>query len=226
MKRFIPFFVIILTLLISCVPSKQITITSSWMNKERIKERAYKNIYIIGLFNNTTVSTILEYEIAMEANSRRYTTYRNREEFPYIFDNPQQGKEMLLAKVKKMGCDAIFITTLKDVHSETYYVSTSSIGVGVSGYYPYNSYAGNFNSYYSSYYTETSLSGYYQTDKHYFIESNLYDANSLELLWSVQSQSYNPTDIERVSKEYCDQLFKELEKEKDFRGRKEPVAKK
>ena len=220
MKKFILWVLGILTILVSCVPTKQITITNSWLNREKMKERAYKNIYIIGLFNNTTVSTILEYEIAMEANSRRFTTYRNREEFPYIFDDPQQGKEMLLAKVKKLGCDAIFITTLKDVHSESYYVSTSSIGVGVSGYYPYNSYAGNFNSYYGSYYTETSLSGYYQTDKMYFIESNLYDANTLELLWSVQSQSYNPTDVERVSKDYCHELFSKLEKEEHFRGRK------
>ena len=43
---------------------------------------------------------------------------------------------------------------------------------------------------------------------------------SLELLWSVQSKSYNPTDIEKVSKEYCNELFKLMEKEKDFRGRK------
>jgi len=190
-----------------------------------MKERPYKKIYIMGLFNNPTVSAILEYEIAAEANTRRYTTYRNREEFPYIFEDPAQGKDLLLAKVKKLECDAIFITTLKDVHSESYYVSTSSIGVGVSGYNPYNGYANNFNSYYSGYYAETSLSGYYQTDKTYFVESNLYDANTLELLWSVQSKSYNPTDIEKVSRDYCDELFDQLEKEKDFRGRKEAAKK-
>lgn len=190
-----------------------------------MKERPYKNIYIIGLFNNTTVSTILEYELAMEGNSRRYITHRNREEFPYIFDDFAKGKEMLLTKVKSLGCDAIFVTSLKDVHSETYYVSTSSIGVGVSGAYTPNGAYNNFDTYYASYYAETSLSGYYQTDKHYFIESNLYDANTHELLWSVQSQSYNPTDVEKVSKEYCDELFKLLEKEKDFRGRKEAPKK-
>lgn len=224
MKKQIPILFII-TFFLSCMPTKDITITNSWINRERLKERAYKNIYIIGLFNNTTVSAILEYEIAMEANSRRYKTYRNREEFPYIFDDPAKGKEMLLAKVKTLGCDAIFITTLKDVHSESHYVSTSSIGVGVSGYTPMNGYANNFDSYYSSYYTETSLSGYYETNKLYFVESNLYDANTHELLWSVQSQSYNPVDIEKVSKDYTHELFDELEKEKDFRGRREPVKK-
>jgi hypothetical protein len=225
MKKNIPALLLLITFLASCQPTRDITITNSWLNRERMKERAYKKIYIMGLFNNPTVSAILEYEIAAEAITRRYTAYRNREEFPYIFEDAAKGKELLLNKVKKLECDAIFVTALKDVHSETYYVSTSSIGVGVSGYYPYNGYYNNFNSYYSSYYTETSLSGYYQTDKHYFIESNLYDANTLELLWSVQSHAYNPTDIEKVSKEYCDELFDELEKEKDFRGRKEPAKK-
>src|SRR5437868_14546278 len=99
MENLTPILLSIL-LLISCVPTKDITITNSWLNRERMKERPYKNIYIIGLFNNTTVSTILEYEIAMEGNSRRYTTHRNREEFPYIFDDFNKGKEMLLSKVK------------------------------------------------------------------------------------------------------------------------------
>jgi len=221
MKKFTPAFIIIISFLTSCVPSRDIKITNSWINREKLKEKPYKNIYIMGLFNNPTVSAIQEYELAIEANSRRYTTHRNREEFPYIFENPADGKELLLQKVKSLGCDAIFITTLKDIHSESYYVSTSSIGVGVGGYNPYNGYYNNFNSYYSGYYAETSLSGYYQTDKYYFIESNLYDANTFELLWSVQSQSYNPTDIEKVSKDYCHILFKDLEKEKDFRGRKQ-----
>ena len=68
------------------------------------------------------------------------------------------------------------------------------------------------------------LSGYYETNHLYFIESNLYDTNTLELLWSVQSHSYNPSDIEKVSKDYCHELFDELEKEKDFRGRKQPAG--
>src|SRR5205809_487762 len=111
MKKTIPLFLIIVSLLTSCEPSRQISITNSWINREKMKEKPYKNIYIMGLFNNPTVSAIQEYELAIEANSRRYTTHRNREEFPYIFENPADGKELLLKKVKSLGCDAIFITT-------------------------------------------------------------------------------------------------------------------
>ncbi|MEO8150325.1 MAG: hypothetical protein ABI723_22010 [Bacteroidia bacterium] len=220
MKKISFAFLLSLSLLTACESSKQITIVSSWLNKEKIKAKPIKKIYIMGLFNNPTVSTVLEYELATEANARRYITFRNREEFPYIFDNPEDGKVHLLDKVKSLECDAIFVTSLKDVQSETHYVSTSSIGVSTGGYYPMNGSANNFNTYYAGYYHETSLSGYYQTNKLYFIESNLYDANTSELLWSVQSKSYNPGDIEKVSKAYVNELFKLLEKEKDFKGRR------
>jgi hypothetical protein len=206
--------------LTACAPSKQITIVNSWLNREKMKERPVKKIYIIGLFQNTDVSLALEYALRDEAKSRRYVAYMNQDQFPYKIDNHEEQKRMILEKVKKLGCDAIFVTALKDVQSETHYVSTSSVGVGVSGYYPVNSYQGDFNSYYTSYYAETSLSGYYETNKMFFIESNLYDTNTLELLWSVQSQSYNPSGIETVTKDYCDELFRLLEKEKDFRGKK------
>jgi len=220
MKKISFVFLSAVLLLTACESSKQISIVNSWLNREKLKDRPVKKIYIIGLFNNPDVSTTLEYVLSDEARSRRYIAFRNHEHFPYKLDNPEDAKRLILEKVKSLGCDAIFVTALKDVHSETHYVSTSSIGVSASGYYPVNGYQSNFNNYYTGYYAETSLSGYYETNKSYFIESNLYDTNTLELLWSVQSKSYNPTDIEKVTKEYSNELFKLLEKEKDFRGRK------
>jgi len=214
-------FLLTVFLLTACESSKQISIVNSWINREKLKDRPVKKLYIMGLFNNPAVSSALEYALADEAKSRRYVAFRHSEEFPYKIDDPEKAKSLILGKVKSLGCDAIFVTALKDVHAETHYVSTSSVGVSVGGYYPATSYYGNFNSYYAGYYSETSLSGYYETNKMYFIESNLYDTNTLELLWSVQSKSYNPTDAEKVSKEYCDELFRLLEKEKDFRGRKD-----
>jgi hypothetical protein len=222
MKKLSVAFLSAVLLLTACESSKEISITSSWLNRDKMKERPVKKLYIIGLFNNPYVTSALEYALEEDAKSRRYIAFRNSEEFPYTIDNRETAKRLLLEKVKALGCDAIFVTAIKDVQSETHYVSTSSVGVGVSGYYPVNSYAGNFNSYYAGYYAETSLSGYYETNKMYFIESNLYDTNTLELLWSVQSKSYNPTYADKVSKEYCNELFKLLEKEEHFRGRKNP----
>ncbi len=220
MQKLTLVFLSAVLLLAACGPSKQITVTNSWLNKEKLKDRSVKSIYIMGLFKNSDVNIVLENTLYDEAKARRYTVYRNQYQFPYKMDDKEQAKSLILEKVKKLGCDAIFVTGIKSEYSQTRYVSTSSIGVSVGGYYPMNGNQSNFNSYYAGYYTETSLSGYYETDHMYFIESNLFDSNTFELLWSVQSKSYNPTDIERASKEYCNELFELLEKDKDFKGRR------
>jgi hypothetical protein len=229
MKKISVAYLVTVLLLTSCGSSKQISIVNAWMNKEKLKDRPVKKVYIMCMFKNSDMVEALEHALEEEATARNYTTYGNSYSFPYKVDDPELAKTLVLQKVKSLECDAIFVTTVKRVHSETHYVSTSSVGVGVGGgYYPYNNgyhpytgYQGNFNSYYSGYYSEASLSGYYATDKSYFIESNLFDTNTLELLWSVQSKSYNPTDAQKVSKEYCNELFKLLEKEPEFRGRRE-----
>ena len=55
--------------------------------------------------------------------------------------------------------------------------------------------------------------GYYVNDKTYFIESNLYDVESEDIIWSVQSEAYNPSNLESASNKYAAQLIKELKQE-------------
>lgn len=52
--------------------------------------------------------------------------------------------------------------------------------------------------------------GYYVTDKTYYLETNLYDASTEELIWSAQSATYNPASINDFLKSYQRALAKEL----------------
>ena len=45
------------------------------------------------------------------------------------------------------------------------------------------------------------------------METNIYDAETEELLWSAQSETYNPSDFENFVKGYVNTLFKQLEKD-------------
>jgi hypothetical protein len=42
--------------------------------------------------------------------------------------------------------------------------------------------------------------GYYTTEKTYSMEGNLFDVESEKLIWSVQTESYNPENISKFSK--------------------------
>ncbi|MEY2916314.1 MAG: hypothetical protein RIS73_28, partial [Bacteroidota bacterium] len=44
-------------------------------------------------------------------------------------------------------------------------------------------------------------------------ESNLYDAQSEEIMWSAQSEVFDPTSLPKFSKSYTTTLMKQLEKE-------------
>ena len=52
--------------------------------------------------------------------------------------------------------------------------------------------------------------GYYTKDKKFFLESNLYDAKTQELVLSIQSKADNPDVIEKSSKVYTEELITEL----------------
>src|SRR4051812_25644583 len=114
MKKISVAFLSIIFLLTACESSKDISITNSWLNREKMKDRPVKKLYLMGLFNNSSVSATLEHVLAHEAKGRRYVAYMNREEFPFKFDNPDDAKPLILKKVKALGCDAIFVTALKD----------------------------------------------------------------------------------------------------------------
>lgn len=55
--------------------------------------------------------------------------------------------------------------------------------------------------------------GYYVTDKTYFLETNLYNAASGQLVWSAQSETVNPTSIDAFAEEYPEVLLERMVKD-------------
>jgi hypothetical protein len=196
----------VLFLFTACTPT--LKVTGTWVNKEKIGAKKYKNLFIIALAEKFEVKTQLEMNIAFAAVDRGLNVVKSTDIFPYTFSKDNiPNKEVLLEKITKLGCDAILTVVPVNKTSETRYVPGSVAYTPT--YYPYY---GNFYNYYN-YYTPIVYSpGYYETDKHYFLESNLYDFASGELLWSVQSEANNPASIESFSKEYTDMLVRELNK--------------
>jgi hypothetical protein len=55
--------------------------------------------------------------------------------------------------------------------------------------------------------------GYYVTDKTYFMETNLYDIESNQLIWSAQSETVNPGSIDNFVSTYPQILVDQLVKD-------------
>jgi hypothetical protein len=187
--------------LISCSTSQKVL--SSWVNKEELKGKKYSKVFIAVLTQNTSSKTILEYDLSATLNENGYQTVKSIDALAGSFrDNPNLTKDDVLAKVRETNCDVILTVTLLDSKTETRYVPGTSVYASYAPY-PVYGYYGGFGTYYGYYAPAMYSSGYYTTDKTYFLESNLFDADTEKILWSVQSATYNPDNIKDFSSRYC-----------------------
>lgn len=192
--------------LYSCAPS--IKTTASWLNKEIEVQQPRNSVFIMVLTENLETKTILENDLAQAAALQGINAHKSMEAFgPVTGKESLPVKEAILQKITDLNCDAIFTVSLVDKQSETRYVPGSTT---IYAPYPHYGYYGRFGGYYgyaSGFYSP----GYYQTDKTYFIEANLYDAKNETLLASIQSKADNPPSIQKSSKLYTQSLIKEMQ---------------
>jgi len=179
-----------------------------WVNKEKMQGKTFKKIFIVAMSADVKVRPELENDLAVAATSRGYEVVKSIDVLPMSLQDPKPPtKDEVVAKVKETGCDAVFVASvLKKEESIHYTEGTTAYAVS-----PYATYMGG---YYSYYYQSVSTPDYWDKNKVYFIQSNLYDAASEEIMWSVQSKVFNPSSIDEFSRYYMTGLVKQLEKEK------------
>lgn len=206
MKFKLLYAVLFAFLLSGCATQK---ITTSWINPEAQTKGPYTSIFVMVMAQSKAASFDIENRMAQTITSRGNRAIRSNDVFPPQLSLSENfTKEQLAEAIQKTGSDAVLTIAVLDVlQVETYNPGTA--------YYPMN--YGMYGSYYGyySYYSPMVYSpGYYSTDKTYYIETNFYDLASDQLLWSIQSEAYNPTSLERWFKEYSYQLLAELRSEK------------
>lgn len=184
-------------------------ITNFWKS-DAAPAKTYKSIFIAALVSNVNAKNAIENNLANAAAAKGYKVVKSIDAFPPNFskENPAD-KTAMLNKIQQQGCDAIFTVTLLDKESETRYVP----GSGAYAPYPRYGFYGSFWGYYSYWSPRMYDPGYYTTDKTYVMESNVYDAQTESLLFSIQSSTMNPNGIDDFTKSYTAALVKELEKQ-------------
>jgi hypothetical protein len=79
-------------------------------------------------------------------------------------------------------------------------------------YSPYVVYHRRFWGYYTTIYDRIYTPGYYSVDTKYFWESNFYDIATRELLYSVQTRSFDPGSAESLAHEYGRIIIGDMDK--------------
>jgi len=199
----IPLFALLFS---ACGPSQKIT--NSWINPDGSSNAPFKCIFVMVLSQSTGISYSVEDRLAATLAERGQKAVLSSAVFPpntKISDN--FTREQMAAAIKKTGCDAVFVVSTLDVQTVDTYHPGSSYSPMSYGYY------GSYYGYYNHYYPQVYSSGYYSTDKTYYIETNFYDLADDKLLWSIQSEAYNPSNIESWFDTYSYDLLNELKDE-------------
>lgn len=205
MKQLLSMAVVFLFLLSGCGPSSHIT--SSW-KAENVQPKKFKKIIVLGLIRekDRNLREKMEQHLVGDLKDLGYEAVCSCDEYnPKTFEN--MTEEQAISKLRNSGIDAVLTVVLLDKTKERYYVP------GRVHYTPYNIYYNRFWGYSRTIYGRIYTDGYYTEDTKYFWETNLYDLGSNELVYSAQSESFDPASSETLGHEYGEMIAKDMVKQ-------------
>lgn len=201
MKKII-FALVTLSFLVSCTSTK---VVSSWKEPSTtISAKQINKILFIALVKNESYRRVVEDKLVSLSKGKGVPSYS----FIREKNLSPSDKANLTGQLKVDGFDLVVIMRLQDVTTETTYVPGSPVN-GYGGMYNYGGYWGGYNYAAPMYYTP----GYYETDKKYLVETNVYTVQPDKLVWSGVTSSFNPSKIETTIEEISDAVIKQMKKE-------------
>jgi hypothetical protein len=185
-------------LLASCTNTK---ISQSWV--EPSNKKIYKDLLIIGIGES-------------EQNRRAYESYFIEElkargieaeaSYTLIRQNQDIDRNTVVKAIEGKDIDGVIITHMVAVDEETVYrPSMDYMPMYGGGYY------GGMYSYYPHVNTYVSQPGYYTTHDTYTLETNLYDVETEEMVWSARSRTFSPESVTEVIVDLTKLLINDLE---------------
>jgi hypothetical protein len=205
MKRFL-FFMMFLAFMSACTPPQQVL--NSWVDREAIPSEPYKSIFVMAFAHDINAKITVENELAKVLVSRGKIAVKSSDVFNAAFlADTNLTREQLANAIRQTGCDAALTIVLLDVKTEESYQPGTA-------YYPVeHTFYDSYNRYAIYYYGYVEEPGYTITDRTFYLEGNFYDLASDKLVWSIKSDSYNPSDLESWFHDYAYVLIKQLKKE-------------
>ena len=193
MKQLFRIFLAALFILASCTSSR---ITSSWKSPD-MQQKKYKKILVLGLLKekDQALREKMEEHIIGDLKELGYDAVCSCMEYDKkAFDNMKEQEA--IQKLNTGGIDAVLTVVLLDKTKERYYVPSRMY------YTPYSIYYHDWWGYYSTMYGRIYEPGYYETSTKFFWESNFYALENKQLVYSVQTESFDPGSTQSLAHEY------------------------
>lgn len=115
-----------------------------------------------------------------------------------------RDEAMAVDRLTNSGVDAVLTIVLLDVNKERNYVPGRVL------YAPYSTYYDHFWGYYSTVYDRIYTPGYYTVDTRYFWESNVYKMSNREMIYSVQTEAFDPSSASDLGDDHAELIIKDM----------------
>jgi len=191
-------------LLISCANTK---ISQSWVEADN--KKSYSDLLIIGIAESEQNRRAYESHFS---DDLRAIGVEAESSYKLIKSDEKIDRDTIAKAIEGLGIDGVLVTHLVAVDEETIYRPTTGYmygggyGVGYGG-----GYYGGLYSYYPHVNSYVNNPGYYTTHETYTLETNLYDVESEELVWSARSRSFAPESVQEVIVDLTKLLIEDLQ---------------
>lgn len=211
-SKFFVMLCIAFSLLAGCSNTK---VTSSWKAPGASATTASFNKIVVAALlppKDQALQKNMESELVSDLRSKGVNAVSAFEMYGprYFSTNENQA----LRKLRKSNVDGVLTIVLLDKNKERNYtpgrVDYTPMG---SAFVPAGFYGHRFYGYYSTVYDRIYTPGYYTTDTNYFWETNLYDVRNDKLLYSAQSESFDPSSISTLANSYSDKIVADMAKQ-------------
>ena len=207
------FLILCAAVLCSCQTSK---ITATWTDKN-VSPKKYNKILVLGILkdNDSELQSKMEKHLAGDLNDIGYSAFAASDVYPpgtFVKGDTIKAVEALNSK----GFDAVLTVVLLNKEKEKHYIPGRVI------YTPYAPYHDRLDLYYYSMYDRVQTEGYYESATKIFWESNFYDRNSKKMIYSSQTESFDPGSKESLAHYYGVLLANNLVKSKILIPPEEP----
>ncbi|WP_343304760.1 hypothetical protein AAHN97_24680 [Chitinophaga niabensis] len=180
-------------------------VTSSWKEPETSLSPDQK-IMVLGLVQDRqgALQAKMEEEMVAALKQKGYNAVSAYETYgPKTFKGLKEEKAMNM--IRKKDVDQVLTIVMLDKSKEKNYVPGRTMF--------YRPYYGGWWSYYGSMYNRIYEPGYYTTNTKYFLESNLYSMKNKQLLYSVRTETFDPSSAARMAVVYTQQVVKDMTKQ-------------
>lgn len=176
----------------------------SWKAEKQATVK-FSKVMVVGLMLDSDISLReqMENHFVGDLASKGYTAVSSLKELgPASFKG--MTEQQALDAIRNSGADAVITIVLLDKEREKYYVP------GRVYYSPYVVYHRRFWGYYSTMYNRIYEPGYYSVRTNLFWESNFYDLKNMQLLYSAQTKSFDPSSSSSMAHEYGKMIVKDM----------------